>query len=276
MTDYLNISFDLDDENLASAYDEVPFWSFPFGNLILSNIRLRSVAVALDIGFGTGYPLLELSQRLGRTSTVCGIDMWRAAGKRAKFKAETLGIDNVAFVSGDASSMPFEDDLFDLIVCSIGINNFDDPLKVFKECFRVAKPGAELAFTTNPNGHMREFYELFSCTLVACGLSGLLPALEAHQERRLSAETIEGLLSRAGLTVTRQQTEKVVWRFADGAAFFNHHLIKSVFVGGWQRILPPEYHVSFFEQLSERIDEQARQRGEFGVSIPVVYIAASK
>jgi hypothetical protein len=64
MPDYLHTAFDLADENLASACDEVPFWSFPFGNLMLSNIRLHHDTTALDIGFGTGYPLLELSQRL--------------------------------------------------------------------------------------------------------------------------------------------------------------------------------------------------------------------
>ena len=84
MPDYLNTPFDITDESLASASDEVSVWSYPFGETILANVRLRPGITALDIGFGTGFPLLELAGRLGKTSTVYGIDLWRAAqGERA-------------------------------------------------------------------------------------------------------------------------------------------------------------------------------------------------
>ncbi len=277
MLDYLNNPFNLDDEDLASAYDEVPFWSFPFGEMILSNIRMRPDTTALDIGYGTGFPLLELSQRLGRGSTVYGIDPWRAAGARARFKAETLGIDNVVFVNGDGAAMPFQNEMFDLIVCSVGINNFEAPQQVFDECHRVAKPGAQLAFTTNPEGHMRELYEVFSQTLNELGLmEQQTSSLRKHEARRLSADPIKKMLERAGLTVTRRLEDRFSWRFADGSAFLRHHMIKRTFVIGWQEVVPREHHETFFGRLEENLNQRAQREGELRITIPALYLEAAK
>ena len=55
-------------------YDEFPFWSAPFGTKLLDMINYRRGITALDIGFGTGFPLVELAMRLGPTCTVRGID----------------------------------------------------------------------------------------------------------------------------------------------------------------------------------------------------------
>jgi arsenite methyltransferase len=66
MQKYLDTQFDMDSIDLASAYDEVAIWSFPFGEMIFDNLRMRPHMTGLDIGFGTGYPILELADRLGK------------------------------------------------------------------------------------------------------------------------------------------------------------------------------------------------------------------
>ena len=60
------------DENpsLLSAQDDLPLWSAPFGLMLLDHIHLKPKIEALDVGFGSGFPLLELAQRLGDSSTV--------------------------------------------------------------------------------------------------------------------------------------------------------------------------------------------------------------
>ena len=276
MCDYLNEPFDLESEALASAYDEVPYWSFHFGNLILDNVRLKPNTTALDIGFGTGYPLLELSQRLGKGSTVYGIDFWEAAAKRARFKAETLGIENVVFVDGDGADMSFEDEKFDLIVSNVGINNFKDPLTVYRECHRVAKPGAQVAFSTNPTGHMAEFYDVFQETLIRYDLMSVLAEAAAEEKHRDSAEEIGAELTRAGFTVSRILEGRFTWRFADGSAFFNHHVIKRVFVPAWAKIVPEEYRAQIFKKMEKIITKLAARFGEFHVTVPTAYIEAEK
>lgn len=167
MTDYLKrASYNWDDPKMAAAYDQLSNWSPYFGELILNHVTLRENITALDVGCGTGYPIIELSQRLGPTSTVYGVDPFKSFLDRARQKAEIYGLQNVIFKDEDATSMSFEENRFDLIVSNVGINNFEDNMeKVFAECFRVAKPGAQIAFTTNPIGHMQEFYDVYQGVL---------------------------------------------------------------------------------------------------------------
>ena len=82
MHDYLVKRVHAGDAALLSAQDDFPLWSAPFGLMLLNHIRLKPKIEALDIGFGSGFPLLELAQRLGNSSTVYGIDPDKAAHER--------------------------------------------------------------------------------------------------------------------------------------------------------------------------------------------------
>ena len=54
-------------------YDELPFWSAPFGLVLLDTVRLRKTIRVLDIGCGGGFPMLELAGRLDTGSHVFGL-----------------------------------------------------------------------------------------------------------------------------------------------------------------------------------------------------------
>ncbi len=86
MTDYLNSSFDLDNPELVSAFDEVHLWSAPFGLKLLDTIKMRKNITVLDIGFGTGFPILEVALRLGTPARFMEYDPWKHAIERASFK----------------------------------------------------------------------------------------------------------------------------------------------------------------------------------------------
>ncbi|MBN1577163.1 MAG: hypothetical protein JW913_11460 [Chitinispirillaceae bacterium] len=77
MRPYLQPRFDF--ALLPDLCDELPFWSAPFGLKLLDLIEYRRNITALDIGFGCGFPLIELAMRLGPTCTVYGIDPWDEA-----------------------------------------------------------------------------------------------------------------------------------------------------------------------------------------------------
>lgn len=64
MEKYLNHSFKTDDYELVSIIDEFPFWSAPFGLDLLDTIILKPNTIALDIGSGLGFPLIERAMRL--------------------------------------------------------------------------------------------------------------------------------------------------------------------------------------------------------------------
>src|SRR4030067_181575 len=59
-------------KEIISAIDELSLWAAPFGLKLLETIKLKKNITALDIGFGLGFPLLEVAMRLGEPSKVCG------------------------------------------------------------------------------------------------------------------------------------------------------------------------------------------------------------
>ena len=95
MKEYLNFTFDEKDPELISVIDDLPLWSAPFGLRLLEIIELRKHINVLDIGCGLGFPLIELSQRLGNTCNIYGIDPWAEAIERAKLKKKVYNIENV-------------------------------------------------------------------------------------------------------------------------------------------------------------------------------------
>lgn len=125
----------------VAAYDDVPIWSAPFGQVLLDNISYAPRLRALDIGCGTGFPLLELGDRLGPTSEVWGLDPWEPALQRAKTKIAARGLTNIKLVHAPAENMPFEDGFFDLIVSNNGLNNVQDVPLALHECRRIMRHG---------------------------------------------------------------------------------------------------------------------------------------
>ena len=90
---------------------------------MLDTVRYKRKIRALDIGFGLGFPLIELAMRLGSSSRIYGIDPWHAGMERARWKKEIMNVQNVELIRGLAEDMPFEDSFFDLLVSNNGINN---------------------------------------------------------------------------------------------------------------------------------------------------------
>ncbi|SFK28015.1 methyltransferase domain-containing protein [Proteiniphilum saccharofermentans] len=98
MKKYAEDDYDL--TKYADVGDELPIWSAPFGLKLLDYIDYKHTISAIDIGFGTGFPLTEIAMRLGKSSNVYGIDPWKEAVVRAKKKLEIFGIDNVTIIDG--------------------------------------------------------------------------------------------------------------------------------------------------------------------------------
>ena len=276
MPDYFDTEANMDDAVFLSAQDDFPLWSAPFGLMLLDHIRLRPKIKALDIGFGSGFPLLELAQRLGKSSTVYGIDPHKAAHERTRYKMNILKIQNVQLIEGDASSMPFSDDTFDIIVSNLGVNNFDDPQKIFTECFKVARVGAQIVLATNPKGHMDTFYLAFEQTLKELHKDDLMLDLTAHIEHRLTAETICRQLERSGFKITGVYQDSFWLRFLDGTTFFSHALIKTGFLDDWKQLIPERDRKKVFTALEKNLNHFSNSAGTLELTIPMVCIDAEK
>ena len=225
--------FDPTDDATALAYDDAPSWSHLAGTLLLEHVPLRAGAALLDVGCGTGFPLLELAARLGPDSPAVGIDPWSAAVRRARAKAAVRGLSNVEVLEGSAESIPLPDATFDLVVSSLGVNNFEDPHAVLVECRRVAKPGASIALATNVRGHFRELYEALGAVLAD---DAARRDLADHVASRPEANDLAASLEEAGFRVSRVLRSEASMRFADARALLSHPFVKLAFLPAWLEI----------------------------------------
>ncbi|MBI1285404.1 MAG: methyltransferase domain-containing protein [Thiobacillus sp.] len=110
----------------------------------------------LDLGCGTGRDAFILSQIVGKTGRVIGIDMTDEQLSVAKqyvgWHMDRFGYEkpNVGFVKGyieDLKSAGIQDSSVDIVISNCVINLSPDKKSVFEEIHRVLKPGGELYFS---------------------------------------------------------------------------------------------------------------------------------
>ena len=96
---------------------------------------------ALDLGCGPGQLVVELARASGQLF-VTGIDLSGEALQSARQRAAEAGVgDRVDFRTSDAAEIPLPDDSLDLVVSTLALHHWADPVKVFNEIGRVLRPG---------------------------------------------------------------------------------------------------------------------------------------
>jgi len=277
MTDYLNSNFDLNSDTLIELLDEVPLWSAPFGLKLLEHITYKKNIIALDIGFGAGFPLTEIALRLGHSCKIYGIDPWDAAAKRAKKKLDFYNIDNVEIISGVAEDIPLNNNSVDLITSNNGINNVSDLGKTLNECSRIMKQGGQFIQTINLNNSMIEFYSIMEKVLKEFEMDHELTQMKKQiYEKRKPLEEFTNLIENNGFSIKYTQHEQFNYTFVDGTTMLNHYFIRLAFLDGWKSIVPVNRQPEVFKQIEKRINQNACEQGHFKLSVPFVLIDCKK
>ena len=107
---------------------------------------LRQGETVLDLGSGGGIDTLLAALRVGPTGKAIGLDMTPAMVERARAHATTMGVSNVEFVEGRMETIPLPDGAVDVTITNGVINLVTSKGKLFREIFRVLRPGGRLIF----------------------------------------------------------------------------------------------------------------------------------
>jgi SAM-dependent methyltransferase len=203
------------------GYSEADVRNLPEGaNMALGSGNPLAVAAlqpgetVLDLGSGGGVDCFIAAQQVGETGRVIGVDMTPEMVSKARQNAEKAGYTNLEFRLGEIEHLPAADASVDVIISNCVINLSPNKPDVFRDAYRVLKPGGRLAIsdivaTTDLPDEVREDLGLYA----AC-ISGA--ATVAQLQRMLSEAGFQGIRIRPKDESREAARERVPGRKIEG------------------------------------------------------------
>jgi SAM-dependent methyltransferase len=109
--------------------------------------KIQKGQTVIDLGSGAGNDCFIARAETGEDGKVIGIDFTAAMIEKAKANAQKLGYQNVEFRQGDIENIPVSANMADVVVSNCVLNLVPNKQNVFKEIFRVLKPGGHFSIS---------------------------------------------------------------------------------------------------------------------------------
>jgi ubiquinone/menaquinone biosynthesis C-methylase UbiE len=116
----------------------------PYAADLVARLHVPENASVLEVACGTGIVTRRLRARLGPEATLVATDLNDAMLDCARRNFSATG--TIEWKQADVTELPFDDQLFDAVVCQFGLMFVPDKEKAFSEIYRVLKPGAVFLF----------------------------------------------------------------------------------------------------------------------------------
>ena len=134
--------------NAAEFYERyVKLLMEPWVHCLVDVAALQPAEHVLDVACGTGFVALLAAGRVGAKGRVVGIDLNASMIEAARAASGQGTAIPLEWRTGDAGALPFENDVFDAVLCQQGVQFFPDRVHALREMRRVLRVGGRLAFT---------------------------------------------------------------------------------------------------------------------------------
>lgn len=228
-------------EKLARIYDDeiAPVWGSRFGKMLLRNLAVPDRGQVLDISCGTGYPTIEILRRMRDGSRLIAIDASSAMLDVARRKVADLGpLGKKGVFFRTESAVPklsFADDVYDLVVCNLGLDEMPSLEVALRDFARVCKLGGELRCTLPLAGTFQEFHDLYREVLIKHDRHEALERLDRHIAHYPSIDHVERCMKSAQLA-GHMEVEEFTLLFKSSREFFFAPVIEYGPLAEWKDI----------------------------------------
>ena len=134
--------------NAAESYERyVRLLMEPWVHCLVDVAALQTAEHVLDVACGTGFVARLAAARVGVKGRVVGLDLNTSMIEAARTASGRDAATTIEWRTGDAAALPFEDSIFDVVLCQQGVQFFPDRVRALREMRRVLRPEGRLAFT---------------------------------------------------------------------------------------------------------------------------------